>query len=124
MQNSQMVEPPPSVEPLISVIVTFLKPEDGGRQLPVIDSRQYMPHLVVGDAGQRAESEEDYLGVRFTGDGRQLPAGHEHQLVLELMYPGVDYSRLVKGARFTIREGSKIVGFGRVMDPPQNRTRL
>ena len=59
-----------------------------------------------------------------TRDGRQLPVGHEHQLVLELMYPGVDYSRLVKGARFTIHEGSKIVGFGRVTDPPQNRTRL
>ena len=30
----------------------------------------------------------------------------------------------IKGARFTIHEGSKIVGFGRVTDPPQNRTRL
>lgn len=86
------------------------------------DSPSYRPHLVVGDPERRfaivddgGRGEEAYLGVHFTGSGQPLPPGVEHTVELSLVYPGVDYSALVAGARFTIQEGGKIVGFGRVL---------
>lgn len=107
----------------ISAMVTFLSTEEGGRTHPVHDSPTYMPHVVVGDPGQRAVmvdetglSTESYLGVRFTGDGQQLTPGVEYGVQLELLYLGrVDYSELVPAATFTIREGGRVVGFGSVV---------
>jgi len=90
----------------------------------VYDSQPYRPHLVVEDPQRRVALTDgvepasgDYLGVWFTGDGRELRAGIEHRVILELVYyPGVDYSALVPDATFTVREGSRTVGFGRVVE--------
>lgn len=101
--------------------VTFLPPEAGGRARSPHDSPLYRPHLVVRDSDERATAEagratENYLGVRFTGDGRQLSAGVAHTVTLDLpYYARVDYSDLRSGATFVIREGGKTVGFGRVL---------
>jgi hypothetical protein len=55
------------------------------------------------------------LGVTFTGDGQELSVGVEHSVTLLLVYfPDVDYTGLIPGATFTIREGGKVVGFGEV----------
>ena len=66
--------------PRISVAVTFLSSEQGGRSQKAYDSPRHCPHLVVGDPEQRVALTdgsgtviEDYLGVQFTGDGRELP---------------------------------------------------
>ena len=45
-----------------------------------------------------------------------LAPGQEHVLDVDLIYaPDVDYRELVSNATFTIREGGKIVGYGRVL---------
>ena len=67
-----------------------------------------MPHLVV-------EGSSEYLGVRFVGGPQpvfDVPAVFE----LFLMYPEVDYSPLVPGAAFTVREGGRVVAKGRVLE--------
>lgn len=109
----QMVEGSPRV----SVAVTFLSSEQGGRSQKANDSPRYRPHLVVGNPEQRVPLTdgsgtgiEDYLGVQFTGDGRELPR--------------VDYSALSAGATFTVREGGRVIGFGRVLQGPADAVSL
>lgn len=108
--------------PTIDAAVTFLGPDEGGRRQCAHDDDSYRPHVVVGDREQReaiyddrGQSAEDYLGVEFSGDGRELPPGVAHNVTMRLTYhPQVDYDRLCVGATFTIREGRRIVGFGEV----------
>jgi hypothetical protein len=109
-----MVDDP---RPHIDVAVTFLTAAEGGRAGDPWDSPTYRPHLVVGDSRQRkARTGEHYLGVAFTGDGRTLPAGAEHAATLTLPYwPDVDYSALISGTTFTVHEGGRVVGWGRVV---------
>ncbi len=103
--------------------VTFLTSEEGGRRSPPLDSVNYRPHVVVGDPNQRRAIadenrviQEHYLGVLFAGDDdRSLDLGARHEVRLQLWNPQADYSALKAGAAFTIREGGKIVGFGRVL---------
>jgi hypothetical protein len=67
-----------------------------------------MPHAVV-DGGT------EYLGVRFI-DGPKPEFGVPGEYRLVLMYhPDVDYSALVPGTRFTLREGARVVATGRVL---------
>jgi hypothetical protein len=112
-----------SAVPRIGVTVTFLHPEDGGRATPAFDSPGYRPHVVGGDPEHRRAvvdeagvATEHYLGVQFTGDGYEMLPGVEHEVRLDLVYsPTVDYSELRPGATFTIREGDRVVGVGRVL---------
>ena len=109
--------------PTVLAVVNFLLPGEGGRSTPVCDAPEYRPHLVVGDPSQRTavvtanrELTESHLGVRFTGSSRMLAAGEPHTVILERPYfPGVDYSALVAGAMFTIREGPNVIGFGHIV---------
>jgi translation elongation factor EF-Tu-like GTPase len=99
--------------------ITFLSHEHGGRKTPVNLSYQessgncgYCPHLVVQLPTIREHNKSDhYLGVRLISEKEIIP-GMPIDLDMELMYPGIDYSALVPGATFTIREGPKIIGFG------------
>jgi hypothetical protein len=103
--------------PTIDCVVTFLAPDEGGRVSAAFDTPTYRPHLVVGDTGRRkAVPGEDYLGVAFTGDGRPFSVSVDHSVTLSLVYwPEVDYSTLVAGATFTLREGARCVASGRVV---------
>jgi len=102
--------------PTILARVAFLTPREGGRSFDVRDAPEYRPYLVVG-------STEDYLAVRFAGDGRTLPAGRDHDVRMTLVYfDETDYSRLVPGATFTIREGPRVVGSGTVLEAASRRT--
>jgi translation elongation factor EF-Tu-like GTPase len=103
----------------VDAVVTFLSPEQGGRQHLAWDDYRYRPHLVVGDPDQRhaivenRKGVEEYLGVSFGGNGRELAFGVPHDVTLTLAYhPNVDYAALQPGATFTIREGGTVVGFG------------
>ena len=112
-------------EPEVVARVTFLAPDEGGRPVPAHDSPLYRPHIVIGDPGQREAlyvqghgrlGAETYLGVCFTGDGRLLAVGVPAVVRLRLMYfPKVDYSTVVPGATFTIREGGRVVGYGDIV---------
>jgi hypothetical protein len=81
-----------------------------------------MPHVVVGDPGQREPRIsgntiiEHYLGVLVADAPDEIPPGGSAEITLRLMYwPDEKYEQLVPGATFTVREGPKIVGFGRVL---------
>ena len=104
----------------IEAYVTFLSPSEGGRSQPAVDSKQYRPHIVIGDPRMRSPvpdsalwGAEDYLGVSFGGSGRTLQPGKLHHVrMIRLYEPKVNYDAVVPGATFTIREGGRIVGCG------------
>ncbi|MCA8955625.1 MAG: hypothetical protein KDC87_06100 [Planctomycetes bacterium] len=103
--------------PRIACRLTFLCPDDGGRERPVCDDPNYRPHLVV-----EGDPESTFLGVQFTGEGTELVPGFDHLVHLVLAYwPDVDYRALVPGARFTVREGGRVVGSGVVVEHSPGR---
>ncbi len=108
---------------LIEAKVKFLSPSEGGRDHPAENSSAYRPHLVVNDPDRRgaiiADEDrpmtEDHLAVSFSGEGGPLLPNQTYDVrLLLIFYPHPAYNALVPGASFTIREGSKIVGYGRV----------
>jgi len=101
--DRQMVDP--STRSEITVTVTMLTPEQGGRSRPVVLVDPYRPHL-------RAHGDETYLGVQFpTEGGRTMTAGEPLSFRVRLLYD-LDYSRLQPGVAFDVLEGAKIVGTG------------
>lgn len=77
-----------------------------GRGQPIFDD--YRPHVVLGDGVM--------LGVKVRLPvGTSIAPGQEGDVMLQLIYPGVDYSKLVAGAEFSILEGATVVGRGRVL---------
>ena len=110
--------------PLVEAQITCIPESDGGRATPpllVCSGGSYRPHIVIGDPSQRRavmignEIQETYLGIAFdsgpTGVEFDKPFLAKFYL---LYYPHVAYESVIPGATFTIREGAKIVGFGRV----------
>jgi translation elongation factor EF-Tu-like GTPase len=112
-------------EKTIECCVTFLTAEEGGRTHPlgygVLSNYRYRPHFVVGDPKQREAKleknviQEEYLGVAFILGPDIVENNQPLQALVCLVYPNVDYSQLTVGAAFTIREGSRIVGHGKVI---------
>jgi len=96
--------------PSLESEITFLSPEEGGRRLlpaPPWVYPSYMPHLTVGDG--------EHLGVRFVAGPAPSPR-IPGRFVLELMYhPAVCYDALRPGAAFAVREGNRVIAFGRVL---------
>lgn len=106
--------------PVIECQVTFLPESEGGRRSVPILSSSYCPHLVVGDFQRQKDHYDspvyEYLGVAFLSG--QNPVEFNQPLYVQLVciyYPNIDYSQLVLGATFTIREGHRIVGYGEVV---------
>src|SRR5687768_12819430 len=96
--------------PKIEVEMTFLTKAEGGREQPPVLTTPtlYRPHLVVGEG--------EYLGVMFLSAPRSVQAQSSFTATLGLVYhPNVDYSPLVPGVEFTVREGPQVVGRGRVL---------
>jgi hypothetical protein len=130
-------------QPRIECEVTFLTQEEGGRSSanpPLLSENFYRPHLVVGDPSQRQAKitgrmmpveyadgtrgehwtdkyiDEEMLGVAFESGPDNPQVGKPLIVTLLLMYwPYPGYEKLQPAATFTVREGSKIVGFGRVL---------
>jgi len=109
----------------LRVNVRFFSARNGGRRMlpaQLLSSRNYMPHLVVGNPNQKTvlvneknEIMEDYLGVVFVAQDAPLIEEKDIVAEIETLYPGVDYSKLVRGATFTIREGGSVVDNGEVL---------
>ena len=103
--------------------VTFLPTSEGGRMTPPmsLSDGRYRPHIVVRDPNQRQgvmvgkEIQETYLGVIFLSGPDCVEFGKSIEAELGLLYyPHSRYESVVPGATFTIREGARIVGFGKV----------
>ncbi len=82
----------------------------------------YRPHLVVGDPDQKEvivdsnnTIQEDYLGITFISQNEPLIQEKEVIAKVLKVYSDIDYSNLISGATFTIREGGSIVGNGCVL---------
>ncbi len=87
-----------------------------------LSSRNYWPHFVVGEPDQQAAIlgpdntlVEEHLGVCVWAGPAELQPGQAAELDVALPYSPEIYAKLTPGATFTIREGSKIVGSGRVL---------
>ncbi len=112
-----------TTQPTIEAEVTFLSAEAGGRaHQPNLLAACYKPHLVVQPPDVRNAiyeggfGVEPYLGVVFISGPTQPTAGQPSRVTLLLgYYPDVDYGALRDGATFTVREGGKVVGFGKVL---------
>ena len=110
--------------PLVRTVIQMNSTLSGPRS---IKERQYWPHLVVGDPEQREAiiGECNLLWARYLGECAwfgpdQVLPGEQAELVFALPYGTKEenlYAELQPGSTFTIREGSKIVGSGRVIGP-------
>jgi hypothetical protein len=111
--------------PHLQLEITFLSTSEGGRDTPPPQigraPGKYRPHIVIGDPNQREaivvgnEIRETYLGVIFVFGPDEVRVGESIEADAELMYyPMPEHETAVPGATFTIREGARIVGYGRV----------
>ena len=76
---------------------------------PNLNGKVYMPHFVI-------ENTTDYLGIAF--DSSNLNEFDiEGEAIVSALHEstGVDYQKLVPGARFAIMEGKNKVGNGEVI---------
>lgn len=111
--------------PVINTEVVFLSYDEGGRKtLPNFKAQPwYRPHIVIQDPMIRVATidengigKEHYLGVEFIDGPEHVDPGYGNQYILRLLHHSrIDYSNVIEGATFTIREGSRIVGFGTVL---------
>lgn len=99
----------------LKVKARFYRHEDGGRRRPPreLSSQMYRPHLVVGDS--------DMMGVVFLEGPREVEADVSFEAVVQCLYEAVDYTPLVEGAAFTIREGGRAVGDGIILAAPPDQ---
>jgi translation elongation factor EF-Tu-like GTPase len=112
--------------PTVTVEVVFLGGAEGGRQLPpdLSQAGSYRPHIVIQDRATRRAIidennvvREEYLGVTFRDGPKHVRHGESIRCTLTLVYfPEVSYSHVEEGATFTIREGSRVVGHGVVLE--------
>ena len=92
----------------VELEVTFLTPDQGGRDSPLA-LNGYRPHL-------RVPPDDKMLGVEFVGSDKAVPVGTPVSALAKLVYASaVSYSALQPGAGIEILEGSRVVGRGRVI---------
>jgi hypothetical protein len=110
---------------MIEVAVIFHPRGPSARETaaPDLSGLRYRPHIVIGDPTQREARlksdgrtiDEDYLGIAFSAGPKAVAVGDEVVAEAALVYwPDVDYSKVVPGSTFTVREGSAVVGHGRI----------
>ena len=113
----------------IEAEIVVLSPEEGGRStplMPIAYGGRYRPHIVLQSRDVRqAKIEfkdglrqciEDYLGVSFWGGPAPIPVSSPFVATLHLDYaPHAAYDSVIPEATFTIREGAKIIGHGKVL---------
>jgi hypothetical protein len=92
----------------VELEVTFLTPDQGGRDNPPA-LNGYRPHL-------RVPPDANLLGVEFVGSNTAAPVGTPVSALAKLVYaPAVSYSALQPGAEIEVLEGSRVVGHGHVI---------
>ena len=103
MSNVRLLKPMPSV----TLNLEMKSTSDGGRTGPFKEG--YKPHLVVS-------GKEDYLGVCLIDCPQWVHPGTNTNVKFSLVYhPSVNYDVLNIGSNVEVREGGKIVGFGKII---------
>jgi translation elongation factor EF-1alpha len=105
--------------------ITFLPTSAGGRSTSVDLSGAafYRPHIVIGNSEQRDPIvreqniiDEEYLAVQFRPGNKIIAPGQSTIVKLELIYyPANEYHKITRNTEFTIREGPRIIGYGKVL---------
>jgi translation elongation factor EF-Tu-like GTPase len=88
----------------IEVELTFLPTEHGGRQMPVTSG--YRPQFDYG--GDAWDAVHQYIDVD------EVKPGESAKARLSFLSPQSHVGRVFEGMPFLIREGNRVVGYGRV----------
>lgn len=97
----------PSIpSPHIEAEVTALATEDGGRKSPMLSG--YRPNHDFGLEGMLNDATHQY-------EKGQLAPGETGKALLTLHVPEYQRGRLHEGMEFTVQEGSRIVGRGKIV---------
>ena len=88
----------------IEVELTFLPTEHGGRKTPARTG--YRPQFYY--AGEDWDAEHEYVGAG------ELKPGETAKALVTFFSPQYHAGRVFVGMPFLIREGNRVVGFGRV----------
>lgn len=97
----------PNRAPDIEVQVTLLSSEAGGRIGPV--SSGYRPNHDFGIEGSTNDAVHEYPGVE------RLRPGECARALLWLAFPEAQHGRLYSGFEFTVQEGGRVVGKGKII---------
>ena len=108
-------------KPRIKAEITFLSKDCGGRKS--MPDKEYVPHLLVQDPHVSNVIEkdlwknEDFLVVKMIQFPKDGELNEKYIYELELFnHPQMDYRALQPNVTFAIREGSRTVGFGKVIE--------
>ena len=93
-------EPPKDAE----AVVTYLRPEDGGRSQPAFSS--YRPQFHYNG--------HDWDASHFYPDVESVAPGETARVLLSFLSPASHVGRLRVGSPFLLREGRRIVGYGAI----------
>ncbi len=110
------------MKPRIKAEITFLSRDAGGRKK--MPDKDYVPHLMIQDPTVKKQAvennnfvTEEYLVVRMISYPKEGELNEKYLYELELFnYPQMDYAELKPNVTFAVREGSRTVGFGKVLE--------
>lgn len=87
--------------------ITFFATGTGGRKQPAFSG--YRPSRDLGLSGTLNDTQHDYVGADNVEPGKSSIAR------LRLLRPDLQIGRLFTGMKFTVQEGSRIVGYGTIV---------
>ena len=97
--------PPPDIE----AGIRFLTTEEGGRQTPVRSG--YRPNHDFGVEGQLNDAVHQYIDKQWVAPGETVIA---HLSFMAPEHHDIFGGQLYEGFEFTVQEGARIVGRGRI----------
>lgn len=87
--------------------ISYIFDETKRKEIPNLNSEKYMPHLVI-------KGTKTFLGIVF--ESSDIKNFNENgKAIIRTLYDLDLYNNLLVGTEFTIREGNKIVGFGKII---------
>ncbi len=94
----------------IEAEVYALLTSEGGRQSPLLSG--YRPNHDFGKNGHLNDGMHEYP------DGGRIDLGHSGRALIWLLCPDENHGLLAVGETFTVQEGSRIVGHGKITGLP------
>jgi translation elongation factor EF-Tu-like GTPase len=95
----------PPREPDIEAEITALNTSEGGRRTAMYSG--YRPNHDFGVDGMLNDAQHEYVYGK-------IEPGHSGEAFLWFLAPEIQQGRLFEGMKFTVQEGRRIVGYGKV----------